>query len=257
MYLTGKRIVVTRDAVQAGPFIEELQNSGAEAVSFPAILIADIDRPENAIQILKKGSSYDWLVFTSINAVKYFFKLAGQCGFKFDNIQIACVGKKTEEKLAEYNISSNLTPDTYTAKQLLESFKKFDVNKKSILLPVSNIARVELENGLKELGALITRMEVYKTVPNYNLDKSGLLNQIREKKIDCITFFSPSAVNYFVKLMGIEIISLIKNKKTAVAAIGPATAEAVSQNNLTAAVVPEKSDYKKMVQALERYFQEK
>ncbi len=255
MSLAGKRIVVTRDPLQAGPFNEELRKQGAEVIEFPTILITDTDKPESVTKFFKENRSFDWLIFTSMNAVKYFFKLKGETEFNLDMVKIACVGKKTEEKLAEYNFSSNLTPNTFTAKQLLDAFKTTDVENKSILLPVSNIARKDLEDGLKKRGALVTRIEVYKTVPNKNLDKEKMISRIREKNVDCFTFFSPSAVNFFVNLLGMKVISLISELKIPVAAIGPATAKAVQANNLEAAIVPENSDYKEMVQALSYYFQ--
>ena len=91
------------------------------------------------------------------------------------------------------------------------------VKGKRILIPASNIARNDLERGLRACGAEVQRIEVYKNIPYKNPQREMLYEKIRDSKVDCITFFSPSAINTFADLMGEKGITLINTKKIPIA----------------------------------------
>ena len=72
--LFGRRIVVTRSREQAGELVEMLEERGAEAIQAPTIRIAP---PEDAAALDRacaEAGTYDWIVFTSANAVDYFMQ---------------------------------------------------------------------------------------------------------------------------------------------------------------------------------------
>src|SRR5690606_15727847 len=72
--LFGRRIVVTRSREQAGELIEMLEERGAEAIVAPAIRILPPDDPSSLERACADASRYDWLVFTSGNAVDAFME---------------------------------------------------------------------------------------------------------------------------------------------------------------------------------------
>ena len=83
------------------------------------------------------------------------------------------------------------------------------------MLPVSNAAGDELQKGLQSLGAHVKRIEVYKNTPYRDLKWDTIFKKIEGKIIDCITFYSPSALHAFAKLIGEDGISMINDSSLA------------------------------------------
>ena len=254
MSLSGKTIVITRDVNQGKPFAEKLEDLGATVLSFPTIKITEPDNPGRIREMLRDATAFDWIIFTSSNAVRYFLKFINNIQSTLEGINISCVGKKTAETLEKSNITPTLIPNIFTSDELLTALLKYDVRGKRILLPVSNLAGKELQEGLIERGAQVERVEVYKTVPFKNAPKEMMLKKIDKNEIDCITFFSPSAIDTFAHLMEKRGMRKIINKNIPIAVIGPTTARAARENNLNPEIIPEKSDEKSFLEEMVKYF---
>ena len=95
---------------------------------------------------------------------------------------------------------------------------------------------------------------VYETVPNRAPDAAAVRRQLTDGCIDCLTFFSPSAFESFVELMGTEVFDDIKKRPIAVAAIGPTTADAVRKSGLDVDVRPRRSLEDDLLAALSAYY---
>jgi uroporphyrinogen III methyltransferase/synthase len=70
--LSGRRIVVTRSREQAGELIDMLEERGAEAIGAPSIRIVPPEDPAELDAACAQASTFDWIVFTSANAVDQF-----------------------------------------------------------------------------------------------------------------------------------------------------------------------------------------
>jgi uroporphyrinogen-III synthase len=252
MSLSGKTIVITRDLNQSKPFVKRLKNLGAKILLFPIIKITGPDDPDSIRTYLTDISTFEWIIFTSANAVRYFFKFKNRDRNDMHKIKIACVGKKTAELLKTYNLTPVLIPSTFTNEALLKAIIKYDVWRKRILLPVSNIAGNELQEGLQTHGAFVERIEIYKNVPYRNSQREMLFQKIENKLVDCITFYSPSAINNFADLIGEKGITLINTRKIPIAVIGSTTAQAAREKNLNPGIMPAGSDEESFVEELER-----
>lgn len=254
MSLAGKTIVVTRDANQAKSFINKLENLGVQIVLFPTIKITDTKNIDKIHKVLKEINNYDWIAFTSINTVKYFFKYAEKNHKIFETIKIAAVGKKTAEALSIYGLKPSIIPMNYSARGLIEAMSDFEIKGKRILLPGSNIARIELLKGLDARGAIVTKIEIYKNIPNENVPKSELIRKIKNSEIDCITFFSPSAVNSFVEIVGEKVIEIVRSAQIPIAVIGPSTEQAIRLRKMIPVIQPSKSDMDMFIEAIQNHF---
>jgi len=254
MPISGKTIVITRDVKQAKPFAEQLKNLGANVLLFPTIKISPPDDPDQIRKTLTDLSAFEWIIFTSSNAVRYFFKFINEKQSTLLKIKIACVGNKTSKALEGFDIAPTVIPDIYTSHELLDAILKHNIKGKRILLPVSNLAGNELQEGLQTHGALVERLVIYKNVPITNSKKELIFEKIDKHEIDCITFFSPSAIIIFTDLMGEKGISLINTRKIKIAVIGSTTELAARENNLNPEIIPDRSDERSFVDELVRYF---
>lgn len=253
MSLTSKTILITRIRNQAKGLVEMLENLGYNVLNIPTIQITDPDDPAHIQKLLKDTSSFEWIIFTSANAVRYFFKFCSGNDQEFRNLKIACIGNKTAEVLESFSIEPQLIPGTFSNQGLLNDIQKYEIRGKHILLPVSNIAGDELHTGLEALGAHVKRIEVYKNEPYKDSQWDTVYEKLENNIINCIAFYSPSALYAFTALIGDKGIAMINDKKIAIAVIGSSTARAAREKQLHPQIMPLQSDDKHFVEALEGY----
>jgi uroporphyrinogen-III synthase len=231
-----------------------LEKVGCNVLNVPTIKITDIDHSASLETFLKNISAFEWLIFTSANAVRYFFKLKSRDHEDLHKIKMACVGKKTGEVLNSFGFEPHLIPNIFSNQGLLDEIKSFSIRGKHILLPVSNVANDELQIGLSALGAHVKRLEIYENVPYKDAEWEAIHQKIIDNEIDCLVFYSPSAMNAFVQLMQKEGIQIIKRNNIPIAVIGASTAQTAREHDLHPEIMPSVSDDEHLVQALKSYF---
>ncbi len=252
MSLSGKSIVVTRDATQAKPFVNLLEKNHADVFLFPTIKLTDPDNTESIKKVVSYISDFHWIIFTSAIAVRFFMKHVTSADLT--NTKCACVGNKTAEELKNYDLPASLIPKKNTSRDLLAEMTKIEIKNNHILIPCSNLSSDDLKSGLEKAGAFVEKISIYKNIPLDNPTKKDLQNKIENKMIDCLTFFSPSAINSFVQLMGQKTIEKINNQKIPIAVIGSTTETALIDHELIPAIKPDKSDNESMVNVLVDHF---
>ena len=179
--------------------------------------------------ILKNISTFDWIVFTSVNGVKYFFQQLNAIDKDtraLASIKFAAIGKTTAQKLNEFGIIADLIPANESSAGLLEEFAKLDMKNKKVLLPQSQIASDKLSNGLLNIAASTQPITIYNTV---ELDPG----QIDFDYIDQIIFTSSSTVRAFVKNF-----SLVPPNIKAYC-LGPPTSAQAKKLNINAEIIPD------------------
>jgi len=252
--LCNRTILVTRDAPQAAAFIHKLKAAGAQALRFPTIKITGPQSWAECDRILQSVERYDWIVFSSANAARYFLDRAQNTDLRNLPLRIAAVGSRTAKVLRQYGLKTDLIPREFTAAGLLREFGVVNMRGLKVIWPTSNLGRSELPQGLTKLGAEVTTVEVYRTLPNDQLNPEPLRRQISAGGPDVLTFFSPSAFRFFVDLLGRDIPEMIRNKHIPVAVIGPTTQRAVETAGLTADIVPTQSTEDELLRVLIEYF---
>lgn len=252
--LKNTRIVITRDKTQSVSLGRLIEKCGGKPEYFPVISIKPTDNWSACDDALSEISSFEWLLFSSANSVKYFFQRALSLNIKSPPCKIAAVGEKTAGIIKQRGVHIDLIPDEANAKSLVKSFKNLKISEQKILIPSSNIARNELPDGLKNLGASITTVVVYKTQVNRSLDTEKMFELIKNNQIDCITFFSPSAVKYFIQLLGETTITEIIKNSIVLGVIGETTANALKIYNIPVAFQAETSTEEDLVKSLINHF---
>lgn len=248
--LSGKRILVTRTRKQASVLAEKIEDLGGEVFSFPTIKILE---PEDFSLIDEKFAqiqSYDWIVFTSINGVETFFHhlkemkkdMRSLCGVK-----ISAIGAGTGAALAERGIIADYIPHEYQAEALAQGLKERIKKDEKVLLPTADIARTLLPEELTAHGALVDKIDMYRTVPGEG-NRDLLLEWLNQKEIDIITFASSSTVRNFIQILGQENLALLQDVK--IACIGPVTRKTAEESGLEVQISAEEFSIDGLVQAL-------
>ena len=257
--LFGKRILVTRAREQAGELSDRLQNVGAEAIESPTIRISPPEDYGPLDEACAKASTYDWIVFTSVNGVEYFMRrlLKGPGDVRdLKNVRLCTIGPATAKRLAGYGIKVDLMPSEHRAEAVFDALRRHeDLAGKRILLPRADIARKLLADELRRAGAEVAEVTAYRTVLAATKRNEGpdIYKMLLDQEIDVVTFTSASTVLNFVRSLGAEPAADLL-RTTVVASIGPITAQAARELGIETAVMPSTYTIPALVDAIVAHF---
>ena len=252
--LAGLRILNTRPKEQARPLTEMLEDEGAVVREVPAINIAPPEDHSGLDEAIESLTSYDWIVFTSTNGVRYFFERLWGLNHdirSLEGVKFATIGSKTAEELESRGLCVDHVPEEYRAEKLLEDLKEELDEKKRLLLPRTTRARELLKDGLEKEGHEVDEVETYRTLSTELPE--DVERDIEDGIYNMITFTSSSTVENFIEM--------IEDKRCLedmiVAAIGPITAETARKNGLEVDIVASEYDIEGLYDAIIEYAEEK
>ena len=255
--LFGKRIVVTRAREQASEFLRTLRKLGADGIEFPTIEVIPPKSWESLDRAIKALDEYDWLLFTSVNGVKFFLKRLGFLGKDIRNlkgIKIGVIGPKTAAVWHGMGIKPDLMPDEYRAEAVVESFRELGIKGAKILIPRAARAREVLPEQLREAGAHVNVVHAYRTI-SPDQDTGWVRELLIKGSIDMVTFTSSSTVSNFVKMFDTDsgrLRDLMKD--VAVACIGPITAKTAEEYNFKVKLVPPEYTIESLTESIIGFF---
>jgi uroporphyrinogen III methyltransferase/synthase len=244
--LAGWRVVVTRAEHQARTLVTALGALGARPVELPVISLAPpLDGGAALAAAAARLAAYDWVVFTSTNAVERFLPLLRDAR-SFGAARVAAIGPGTAAALGERGVLADLVPPRFVAEALLEVFPAATGRSSgapTVLLPRAAEARQVLPQGLRRLGYSVDVVEAYRTVRA--VPAPGALEAL--ENADAVTFTSSSTVRSFVELAGRSRLPPV------VASIGPVTSATAAEAGLSVTVEAETSTIAGLVEALALY----
>ena len=252
--LFGRRIVVTRPQAQASGFVELLEQQGAEVVLFPTIETVPLASYEPLDTALTEIAAYDWLIFTSVNGVHYFFarlRARQQDIRSLGGVRIAAIGSETARAVEATHLRVDAMPAEYRAEALVTVLG--EVNGQRILLPRAAEAREVLPRELRNLGARVDEIAVYQTVRPQAARTQELSALLKAGKIDLVTFTSSSTVRNFVALVPNDEVSALLGR-TRIGCIGPITADTTREFGLQVAIQPSTYTIPAFATAIVEYF---
>ena len=255
--LFGKRIVVTRAREQASDFKAGLAKLGAECLEFPTISVVPPESWEALDRVLKRLEKYQWIIFTSVNGVKYFFERLVALGWdtrELNGAKVGAIGPKTAQALIARGVQPDLVPKEYRAEAIVESLKDWKILGQRFLLPRASIAREALPLALVDMGAVVDEVPAYRTVkPDH--DRGPVKALLERGEIHMVTFTSSSTVTNFVDMFKQEKEALQKwMKAVTVACIGPITARTAEENGLSVNVIPAEYTIEALTEAILAHF---
>ena len=234
--LFGRRIVVTRAREQAGELSDQLRALGAEAIEFPTIEIRPAADSAPLDEAIARLPDYDWLIFTSVNGVRYFMERLDRSSrdLRALKARLCAIGPATRAAVEALHLKVDLVPEEYVAESLVAAFETHDLSGKRVLLPRAAVARDLVPVALSARGALVDVVEAYRTVvpERAAIDAKKIFRA--GKRLDWITFTSSSTVKNFLAAAGSEAIAGAR-----IASIGPVTTKTIRMHGLDATVEAE------------------
>lgn len=252
--LARRRVVVTRSGAQGDALVNRFRELGATAVHYPALSFAPPSDIETLREAINNIARYDWLVFTSANAVQAVSdQILEQHGHLLVSLPaIATVGNATAAAVTALGWIVH-----YTAARggglALAAELPVDPGSR-ILLPRADIASADLPNVLRDRGCVVREVVAYRTVTNPFASLSSVGDN---QNVDALTFTSPSTVAAFVAAAQAANWNLTRDQQVGrliIACIGETTAAAVRQHSLVADVIATEQSAEGLVEALARGF---
>ena len=252
--LRGKRILVTRTKSQSEAITTQLELLGATVVHCPTIEIVPPSSWESLDAAIARLNKYDWLVFTSSNAVRYFFaRFNASVDNHLGSQRICAIGPATAAAISDEGAPVHVTATESVGEGALQAIIEAvggNQNLKGlrILLPRARTAREFLPTALRSLGAQVDVVEAYQTIKP-ETDRESILRLFTESSIDAVTFTSSSTVSNFAELLGLTDLSDLLSG-IVVACIGPVTADTAGAHGLKQVVQPAAYNSSALVDAL-------
>ena len=255
--LFGRRIIVTRARAQASDFAECLQSYGAEVIQFPTIETQPI--PDNAAldQAIGQLGTYNWIIFTSVNAVEYFYRHLRENSKDARSLGNACicaVGSKTVAALDQIGIRTDYVPSQ--ARGAIVAAELEGVRGQKILLPRASIAADDLPNGLHDRGAIVDTIPIYETVKAGAEGHATIEGNLHNGRIDMVTFTSSSTITNFLEMFDSHPPAVLLNQAH-IAVIGPSTAATAKAHGLTVDIVAKKASVESLAEEIVKFYTRK
>ncbi len=245
--LFGVRIVNTRDRSQAAELTSKLHELGADVVELPAIEIRPPLDPGPLDLAITNLETYDWLIFTSANGVRYFLDRLDSSARDLRSLRarICAIGPATRAAVEALHLKVDLMPAEYVAESLVAAFEAEDLAGKRVLLPRAAVARDVVPNELAQRGAHVEVVDAYRTgVPEDSESRArNIFGETR--KPDWVTFTSSSTVKNFLAIAGHDAIEGVRT-----ASIGPVTSATLRMHGIEPAAEAKPFTMDGLVQAI-------
>lgn len=236
--LKDKVIICTYPKKEQDELIEILSNHGATVHSMPVIEICPLP-----FQLKKNINKYNWLIFTSKNAVQPFADR-----YPTTTCKIAALGKKTADKLNQHQLMPDFVGTGKSADDFADEFIDQIQRNEKILLILGDLASTTLQQKLGE-KAQIDRINIYQTraCPEVNKKFAELVDN---DQYNALIVTSPSAVqtiaNEAKQVTSLRFIS-----------IGKTTSSAIKAFNIEPLATSNQSSYKGLAETTINYFKNK
>ena len=246
MPLNGQKILILRG--EAGALQKKLEAAGAEVFHAPVFNLVDPPSWSDFDEAARAQDQFDYLVFTSAEAVKKTFARLELLQLQLSNrIKIASVGNQTAKVIGDFGFTCHILPEQFQAEGLIAAFEKIDLQGKKIWFPRALVARDELVTSFYSKGASVKLCPVYQNKIATE-SKETLKKIISQIPLNWVCFTSSSSVqNFFALLRGNKI------RLPLVASIGSVTTEELLKFETIATITANPQNIKGLVDAIIHY----
>lgn len=242
--LQGQTIVFTGQPKSNEAFLE-VEKLGGIVKAFPLIRTEEITHQDESY--LSKLHEYDWLIFTSQNAVKAFDHKLSRFHIQVDLVtcKIAAVGSKTARALEKIGFRVSFTPSIFSADEFVRQFPLVSSKSEVCLFLRGSLAKPTIKEGLEHQ---VDEWTVYETLQDTN-NASDLVTYLTKQSDVFVAFASPSAVDVFAR----EVAPLTSWDTIKIAAIGHITANALKKYEAPVHVQPSTYTWLALIQEIAKW----
>lgn len=251
----GKRALVTRAARQAGGLATLLRDEGIQPVLAPTIRIAAPDDAGPLQDAVRHLERYDWVVFTSANAVQAFFTALNEAGLDpraLGDARVCAIGNKTKAALARHAIVADVVPEDARAEGVVAALRDEITKSTRILLPRAAVAREVLPDSLRGVGAEVDIVVGYRNLPPEPAEANRIRALVDPDEIDLVLFTSSSTVTNLCEVLGESAPTQLAGVD--LFSIGPVTTDTIEAHGLRAAATAREPTIESLVQAVSTYY---
>lgn len=253
--LFGRYVVLLKRGESGQRAIEWLHDRGARADIFPVSRLTDPPSLEPVDRIIHRAERYDWVIFTSGEAVSRWFARMRQLNVDIRGLRakVAVVGPETAARVRNFSIIPELMPESeYSQEGLVEAFRWYPVRGSQVLFPVGKLHRSFLGDELRARGALVEEPLLYENQPAPLSLK--LLKAIRSQQIDALLFTASSQVDYLVDQLSVEDRAHLSH--IPVFSIGPLTTRTLRHRGIEPVFEADQPSLRLLAEGVLRYYQD-
>ena len=230
--LSGTTVIFT-GTPKAKEAVASVQLQGGNPVIYPLIKTVEKMVPTDSLR-MQTCASYEWLIFTSANAVHYFGRKMEQVGLTTSDIpvKIAAVGSETAKALEDVGFKADFVPSTFSAEHFVEEFPAVSDEEERCLFLKGDLAKDTIKEGLPNE---VDEWTVYETVDDEEGIR-GVKDLLKKGGRIAVLFASPSAVRVFSE----QIAAETGWTGFTIGAIGHVTEEALLEAGAAVHVKPER-----------------
>ncbi|WP_240359558.1 uroporphyrinogen-III synthase [Pyxidicoccus trucidator] len=239
--------MVTRPRERAEELCFLLEDEGAEVLSVPLLELRPPEDPRPLASAAEHIQRYKWVVFASPSSVEALMEALREAGtaHRLHRVKVAAVGPRTARTAEAFGLEVSAEPEEGTGEALFQLIKDTLQVGDEVLLPAAEEGRRELEDGLRDVGVLVTRVTAYRSTPAPMPPEALAL--LESTPPDVALFASPRTAEAFLEAAGRERLGTAR-----VVAIGPTTAAALERLGMPAAAVAERPTMESLVDATVR-----
>jgi len=243
--LQGQTIVFTGQP-RSQEVLQEVERLGGEVQLFPLIRTHEVTSSRDR-DFLSRLSSYDWLIFTSQNAVLFFLQKMSRYNIQLKeiNMKIAVVGTSTARAIEDVGLPVSFIPTNFSAEAFVQQFPQVSDIKDTCLFLRGSLAKDTIKEGLSQQ---VDEWTVYETLPNMD-NSQRLSTYITQRPNVIIAFASPSAVEVFAD----TIASQMGWAPFKIAAIGHVTATTLENYGAPVHVQPTTYTWVALIQEIAKW----
>lgn len=242
--LSGIRVLVPRAAGQGDALVDALKAQGALPIAEPVIAFFPPKNKKTLKKSIKQINTYHWIVFSSQNAVQFFFEALyseKKDARVLSQTRICAVGPSTAEKLIHFGILADLIPTQHLAEGLVKvMLRKYhgDLTGMRFLLPRAEVARDVIPKEFENKGGIVDVVPVYRTGMPVKEQRNRIRMLFARSEIDTVVFTSSSTVHNLVSILGKRASTLLS--QVTMYSIGPITTQSAKKMGLKIAVTAKK-----------------
>lgn len=248
--LNGKLVVLTRSRRGNRQWRTALAAAGAQVYSLPTITTTSLE-PDDALRAtLVSINTYDWIIFTSTNGIKYFWELCDRLNVKIGakiHSKVAVIGPRTAARARASGLEVSFVPSVADSRHLADELG--DLDGRRVLILRTTIASKVLPDSLRRRGATVDDRRIYRTVLIRSVDRR-LGQLLADGRVNFLIFASPSAVQGTAERLSTADLKLAQLLPAV--AIGPSVVQALAAAGFKTVHVTDRPSIESVIDCLEK-----